>query len=90
MEERNLETKVHKLKMVFHEDFECREKEKANGDAICRETIIHCLERTMTLTEEIRQCIEHSTPPRDPGRENKDEKKKYEEGMQKYKEHEKS
>ena len=40
----------------------------------------------MTLPEEIWQDIGHSPPPCDPGHENKDEKKKYEEDMLKYKE----
>ena len=40
VEEKNLEIKVHKLKMVFHEDFERREEDKANRAAIFHETII--------------------------------------------------
>ena len=79
-EERNIETRVHKLKMAF-ELFERRERLQANGAAICRETIIQRLERTMTLTKDFRQWIEHSPPPREPGHENNDEKKNHKEWM---------
>ena len=41
------------------------------------------------MSEEIRQDIEQSPPPRDPGHKNKDEKKKYEEEMREYEEYEK-
>ena len=44
VEERNLETKVHKLKMVFHEDFERREEAKATGVTIYCDPIINYLE----------------------------------------------
>ena len=72
MEERNHETKVHKLKNMHAE-----------------EIMIRFYGSWKPLSEEIRQDIEQSPPPRDPGHKNEDEKKKYEEEMREYEEYEK-
>ena len=79
MEERNHETKVHKLKEMFvPADYDEDE-----------ETLIRFIKSWTSLSEEIWQDIEQSPPPRDPGHKNKDEKKKYEEEMQEYNDYEK-
>ena len=74
IEERNHETKVHKLKNMHAEEIMIRS---------CQ------LGSWTPLSEEIRQDIEQSPPPRDPGHKNEDEKKKYEEEMREYEEYEK-
>ena len=77
MEERNHETKVHKLKNMHAEEI------------MIRFYTIRSFGSWTPLSEEIRQDIEQSLPPRDPGHKNKDEKKKYEEEMREYEEYEK-
>ena len=51
------------------------------------ETLIRFIKKWTSRSEEIRQDIEQSPPPRDPGHKNKDEKKKYKEEMQEYEEY---
>ena len=77
MEERNHETKVHKLKNMHAEEI------------VIRFYTIRSFGSWTPLSEEIRQDIGQSPPPRDPGHKNEDEKKKYEEEMREYEEYEK-
>ena len=77
IEERNHETKVHKLKNMHAEEI------------MIRFYTIRSFGSWTPLSEEIRQDIGQSPPPRDPGHKNEDEKKKYEEEMREYEEYEK-